>query len=297
MAEGSTGERLLRSGVREMPPELALAALRQALAGDEPCVAVADVDWERFAPSFSAARRRPLIEDIPEAARALTLDHHADGQPTDGPGAGPPSAGPAAAGTFAGAGTSAEPEPEPALVRRLAGLGDDERRRTLVDVVRTEVAAVLGHDGPAAVQPDQALKEMGLDSVTGVELRNQLSRLTGLRLPATLVYDHPTTGALARELSDRLAPLRTSPTDEALDHLARVEAALSSLATDEQALAAVQVSLRRLLSKATGPDAAGGHGRGDNGRDASRQIEEAIQAADDDELLRFIDRELGNPGH
>ncbi|MEU7908999.1 SDR family NAD(P)-dependent oxidoreductase, partial [Actinoplanes sp. NPDC049118] len=90
------------------------------------------------------------------------------------------------------------------LAGRLAALDEDARAPYLRDLVRRTVALVLGHSEAAAIGADQAFRVIGFDSLSAVELRNRLTEVTGLRLPATLTFDHPTPAAVARELLAKL---------------------------------------------------------------------------------------------
>ncbi|MFJ4320921.1 type I polyketide synthase [Streptomyces lavendulae] len=103
-----------------------------------------------------------------------------------------------------GAGTAAA-SAAAQLLAGLSALPEEEQERVLLDVVRAQAAAVLAYPSPEAVGESQEFLELGLDSLTAVELRNQLNAATGLRLPATLLFDHPTPLLVAQRLRAELA--------------------------------------------------------------------------------------------
>ena len=161
-----------RGGVAALSAAQGLALLDAALDRDEAMLVPARLDMARW------RARAGRGEAVPALWRGL---------------AGPP-ARPAPARDAGAAG---------ALRRRLAGLPAAERDQVLMDLVRAHVAAVLGHASPAAVEQARAFSDTGFDSLTAVELRNRLHAATGLRLPATLVFDYPTPLALAAPAAGR----------------------------------------------------------------------------------------------
>lgn len=92
----------------------------------------------------------------------------------------------------------------PALSHQLTGLTDAERSVIVLRAVRANVAATLGYDGPEAVVPDRTFKELGIESLTAMEVRSRLAAATGLHLPTTLVFDYPTPESVARHIQDQL---------------------------------------------------------------------------------------------
>ena len=99
------------------------------------------------------------------------------------------------------------------LRRRLAVMPAADQEKTLVELVRGHAAAVLGHTGPEAVAAEHAFLQVGFDSLTAMELRNSLNTATGLRLPASAVFDHHTPAGLARHLLAELGTKAPATTD------------------------------------------------------------------------------------
>ncbi|MFC7589605.1 beta-ketoacyl reductase [Nonomuraea antimicrobica] len=253
MMEGTGGERLGRSGLRAMAPEIAAAAIGQAVAAGDAHLVVTDIDWERFAPAFALARPRPLVSAIPEFARAL-----------------------------AGSDTVEDEDGGTALATRLAGLSPDERARALVSLVRSEAAAVLGHPSVDPIEPDRAFNELGFDSLTSVELRNQLLQATRVKLPVTLVFDHPTPVALARFLGEQLAP-EESPAASLLARLDEMEQLLREQALPSGERARIADRFRDVLRAAERP----------NGEAEEADAEQDFDDLSDDELFAALDDQLG----
>ncbi|MGW1819900.1 beta-ketoacyl reductase, partial [Streptomyces sp. NPDC002125] len=260
LAVGETREKWAhRSGFEAMAPKDALAALDRVLGRNDDFAMVADVDWARFASSFTTVRRSPLISELPEVIRLFGAS--ADGD--DG---------------FAAAGPSALPAVS--LSERLAALAPAERAHELLVLVRTQVAKVLAHPNADAVDPDRAFKDLGFDSLTAVELRNRLKAATGLALPATLVFDYPSPAALADNLRALLFPGSDEHTGDQPND-ARVRDALASIPLDRIRDAGLMDILLRLAEFEAGESLPAGEG------EQSPLDEESIDSMDAEALLRI----------
>ncbi|WP_203935261.1 type I polyketide synthase, partial [Virgisporangium ochraceum] len=180
-------DRLARGGVGALDPADALALFDTAIGTAAPVLVPIGLDLAALRVQAAAGYVPPLLRGLVRtpARRAVTAD--------------------------AGA-------PAP-LAGRLAGLSPAEADRLLLDLVRAQVAAVLGHSSTGAIEPDRAFTELGFDSLTAVELRNRVAAAAGLRLPATLVFDYPSAETLARYLREQIAGTSSdvAPTTAAVD--------------------------------------------------------------------------------
>ncbi|MFF7353950.1 type I polyketide synthase [Streptomyces filipinensis] len=249
---GADRTRLARGGVLPLSDEDGLELLDAALALREPLVVAARLDL---------AALRNATAPVPPLLRALVGGRQ---RRTD----------------------RAAPVP---LAQRIAGLPEGEREEAVLDLVRSEVAAVLGHSSAKAVQPDQAFGDLGFDSLTAVELRNRMNRATGLRLPATLVFDHPTPAVLAQRVLKDLpgGTARTAPVFDELDRLAAALDGAGADGVDNITRTKINMRLQALLARWNGNEPA------DPGDAGGPEHEDDLSSASDEELYDLLDDELG----
>jgi acyl carrier protein len=246
MTSGEGAAQLGLRGLALMDPALAIQALAQAVDTGEAELTIADVDWARFIPPFTLRRPSPLLADLPEAGQAL--------------------AAATAQGSGAGSGT--------ALAGELAGLAPAGQEQVLTGLVRAETAAVLGHPSAEAVEAKKAFSDLGIDSLTALELRNRLAAATGLKLPATLVFDYASPAVLAGYLRGELT---SAAEDAGLDaDEAVVRRALAVVPLAHLRAAGVMGILLKLVNLHDGAEAP-----------AARDRRESIREMDTEDLIRM----------
>ncbi len=178
--------------------------------------------------------------------------------------------------------------PQAEWAGQLAGLPAVEQHRILLNLVRAQAAAVLGQSDPSRIEPERGFLEIGVDSLTAVELRNRLAAATGLRLPPTLIFDYASPDGLAGYLHTELAPKETDVLAPVLDEIDRLERSLLALGQDGTARAALATRLRLTTSRLDSLAAAPADDGPEQGAGRDR-----IQEASVEEIFAFIDRNLG----
>ncbi|MFD4139638.1 type I polyketide synthase [Streptomyces sp. NPDC058572] len=245
-AGGMTGQlgeaeiaRLERMGVGAIPADLGLKLFDQALGIDAALLAPVRLD-------LAALRAQARAGVLPALMRGLVRT------------------------------SASRTETNESLAQRLAGVADADREGIVLQLVQAQVAGVLGHASPGAIDPVRAFQELGFDSLSAVELRNRLTRATGLRLPSTMVFDHPSSAAITQLLLTKVAgTVAEPPIDQELNKL---EDMLAGIADGEKQRVAGR--LRTLLTTLTDNEQL------DNDL---AQIEAATSAM---EILQMIDAEF-----
>ncbi|MEO5875585.1 MAG: SDR family NAD(P)-dependent oxidoreductase, partial [Streptosporangiaceae bacterium] len=237
-----------RRGLAPLEPGLAVKSLQYALDHHDTAVTIADIDWDRFPAGFTAQRPSRLITDL------VRVEPPTAGQPDGDSGDHP-------------------------LLRDLAGGTPAQQHHLLVRHVQTQAAAILGHPDPDAVPAGQPFQELGFDSLTAVELRNQLNASTGLKLPPTLVFDHPTPQELAARLRELLVEADITSEDRVLSDLDRWDAVCEPGAVDDAARRRIARRLELLAAK-----------WGDGGR-STAHLE--LDTATADDIFDLISEEFG----
>ncbi|MEU3522168.1 SDR family NAD(P)-dependent oxidoreductase [Streptomyces sp. NPDC006654] len=251
-------DRIARTGLLPTSTEEGLAAFDRALSAAVPFVVPVRVD----SGALRADTAPVLLRDLAAPARRWT-----------------------AADTIPAA---AQEEP---LASRLLGMPAERRRETLLELLRTEVARVLGHTEPGRIPADAAFRDLGFDSLTAVELRNRVSAGTGLKLSSTAVFDHPSPGALADHLLAGLAPAPAAakPTgettyDQVMADLTRIRSHLTALNLTGAQRTALAETFRSMSEPWTPPQSA---------VEAEEPVPAGLASASAAEVLDFVTNSLG----
>jgi acyl transferase domain-containing protein/acyl carrier protein len=250
MAGQADAARMARAGIAPLSADQGVAAFDTAMAWPEPVLVAAR--W-----NDAGLRSRAEGGALPQALRGLVRVPRR-----------------AAAGATAIADGAA-------LVARLGSMTEGEGAKMLTDLVRGHVAAVLSHASADAVDITRPFSELGFDSLAAVELRNRMEGETGLRMSATLAFDHPTVTALSAHLYQALAPAAPSAEDTLRASLDQVGGMLPDDEAERAKLIAILTStLTRWTAGAAVP------------AQQAESLADKVGAASDEEIFAFIDNDL-----
>ena len=242
--------RMRRAGLAGLPIDLGLALFDAALTAEGPVVAPARLDSGALRTSSADGNLAPVLRGLVRTRERARQD---------------------AAGTIA---------------RGLSQVPESRWGEIVLDVVREQIAAVVGLSS-GQVEAGQSFKEMGFDSLDAVDLRNRMIKASGLQLPATLMFDHPTPAAVAEYLRSRLAEHAVPPREPIEEALERVEVLLADVVADAHGREEVQQRLHVFNSRVQSMLS------GANG-DEPDDLDEDLTLASDQEMFELIDKELGS---
>jgi polyketide synthase 12 len=247
-----------RDGIVAMSSDEALELMDTALIVDEPFMLPAHIDRAALRVKFDAGTLPPMFVDLINAPSRRQVDD-----------------------------SLAAAKSKSALLQRLEGLPEDEQYAILLDLVRSNIATVLGSSSAEAIHPDRAFQELGFDSLTAVEMRNRLKSATGLALSPTLIFDYPNSAALAGYMHRELVGTSERQTPAAVPGEAEIQRVVGSIPVKRLRQAGVLELLLALANEADGTGQATTPGVTTEKDIADMDLDDLVNAAlrddDDDE--------------
>jgi mycoketide-CoA synthase len=231
-----------RDGIVAMSAGEALESMDTALIVDEPYISPARIDLAALRVKLDSGTLPPMFVDLINAPRRRQVGD-----------------------------SLAAAKSKSALLQRLEGLANDEQHAVLLDLVRSNVATVLGTSSPQAIDPGRAFQELGFDSLTAVEMRNRLKTATGLSLSPTLIFDYPNSAALAGYMHRELVGSSEQHAPAAAPGEAEIQRVVGSIPVKRLRQAGVLELLLALANEADG-----------NGQEAAPAVSEQKELADMD---------------
>ncbi len=245
-----------RDGIVAMSEGEALELMDTALIVDEPYMSPAHIDLAALRVKFDSGTLPPMFVDLINAPRRRQVDD-----------------------------SLAAAKSKSALLQRLQGLAEDEQHAVLLDLVRSNVATVLGSSSPQAIDPGRAFQELGFDSLTAVEMRNRLKTATGLALSPTLIFDYPNSAALAGYMHQELVGSSEQHAPAAAPGEAEIQRVVGSIPVKRLRQAGVLELLLALANEAEGNGQAAAPAVTTEKELADMDLDDLVNAAfmDDDE--------------
>ncbi|WP_455569468.1 SDR family NAD(P)-dependent oxidoreductase [Streptomyces sviceus] len=266
--------RIGRDGVRALATGDALDLLDTSRLMTEPVLVALRLDMAQVARRNTSGLLPPLMRSLVEGSEGTPGAPSGMAHETERlPGTGSEAGGRVPASSYAD---------------RVRALPEEERRRALLDLVRTHTARALGEGRAEDIEPDRGFVDLGVDSLAGLDLQEKLFEATGVDLPSTLIFDHPTAAALADHLCARLggATDKGASAGPALAEVDRLEAFLASFAETADAGARETVAHRLLDLVSRWPGGTGADDRVTTDGDAPPTSD--LASASDDELFAAL---------